>query len=121
MSVQPQSSGIVLQGEFTIFNQDDGDLPIKTPIRTSCTVLTLYDNELKIGVLAHIDDYTSVTDVISQIRGMILGKYNVDGQLVRLTETDPLLEEEFQTAKVKAAKGYGIRLYTIRSENAFLP
>ncbi len=73
-----QAVRIVLQGEMAIVqpkNEDDG--LIKTPQATTCHVVTLYEPEKKIGVLAHIDDYTEPVQAIQKIGQLIKERYNV--------------------------------------------
>jgi hypothetical protein len=59
---------IVLQGEFAVIQNRPASPPsIKTSIPTACHVVTLYSKERHIGILAHVDDYTSVTNLFNSI------------------------------------------------------
>lgn len=62
------STRIVLQGEMSCAQATpENDCFIKTTKPTSCHILTLYSRKYKIGVLAHIDDYTSVRHAFAKI------------------------------------------------------
>lgn len=68
---------IVFQGEFAVGNLSSlGSHILKTTIPSSCIVLGMYNEQTKIGALAHIDDYTSPLDVIQKICNTAKKQFN---------------------------------------------
>lgn len=58
---------VVLQGEFAVVDHNKCQARLKSPVPSTCTVLTLFNQERQIAVMAHIDDYTGVQGVFNKI------------------------------------------------------
>lgn len=60
------STQMVLQGEMLVVKGEE-NRKILSPRPHSCTIFSLFDPGTKITVLAHIDDYTCVTDTFKKL------------------------------------------------------
>lgn len=73
------SSLIVLQNEVGFSRGQDGreERVIKTSVPSACTVITLFNARTGTSALAHIDDYSSVEDLITHLKSVFKARFQL--------------------------------------------
>lgn len=75
-TAKQMNTRLILQGEVGIYHGlNSMEITLKTPVPTSCTIVTLFGKEKKIAVMAHVDDYVSIKHLFYFINEQMQKEY----------------------------------------------